>query len=151
VPEQAEQIARVARRVRAALDAADLSAFGDLLDADVQWGPPDAPLPACRHREEVLAWYRRGKDAGVRARVSEVSVHGDQVLVGLRLAARWLLEDGLAREVELRISQGNVASQRVAAAAGFPRPGRSPPRCPRPGTAPSTSASSCARPDGLTG
>jgi ketosteroid isomerase-like protein len=88
MPEQAEQTARVARQVRAALDAADLSAFGDLLDADVQWGPPDAPVPACRHREEVLAWYRRGKDAGVRARVSEVSVHDDQVLVGLQVTGR---------------------------------------------------------------
>jgi ketosteroid isomerase-like protein len=87
MPEQAEQTARVARQVRAALDAADLSAFSDLLDADVQWGPPDAP-PTCRHREEVLAWYRRGRDAGVRARVSDVSVHGDHVLVGLRVTGR---------------------------------------------------------------
>jgi RimJ/RimL family protein N-acetyltransferase len=36
-----------------------------------------------------------------------------------RLAARWLLEDGGAREVELRIDQHNAASRRVAAAAGF--------------------------------
>jgi [ribosomal protein S5]-alanine N-acetyltransferase len=36
-----------------------------------------------------------------------------------RLAARWLLASGLAREVELRIDPGNVASQRAAAAAGF--------------------------------
>jgi len=36
-----------------------------------------------------------------------------------RLAARWLLRGGLAREVELRIDPGHVASQRVAAAAGF--------------------------------
>jgi len=36
-----------------------------------------------------------------------------------RLAARWLLADGLARQVELRIDPGNTASQRAAAAAGF--------------------------------
>jgi RimJ/RimL family protein N-acetyltransferase/ketosteroid isomerase-like protein len=35
------------------------------------------------------------------------------------LVARWLLDDGLADEVELRIDSDNVASQRVAAAAGF--------------------------------
>jgi RimJ/RimL family protein N-acetyltransferase len=36
-----------------------------------------------------------------------------------RLAARWLLREGLADTVELRIDQGNIASRRVAAAAGF--------------------------------
>jgi RimJ/RimL family protein N-acetyltransferase/ketosteroid isomerase-like protein len=86
MPEQADPTARIAQQVRAALEAADLSAFGDLLDADVQWGPPGAPFPVCRSREEVLAWYRHGRDAGIRARVSEVSVHGDRVLVGLRVA-----------------------------------------------------------------
>ena len=35
------------------------------------------------------------------------------------LVTRWLLDDGLADEVELRIDPDNVASQRVAAAAGF--------------------------------
>ena len=35
------------------------------------------------------------------------------------LVARWLLDDGLADEVELRIDSDNVASQRVAAAARF--------------------------------
>ena len=83
--EQPEGTARVAQQVRAALEAADLSAFGDLLDADVQWGAPGAPFPVCRNREQVLSWYRHGIDAGIRARVSEVSVHGDRVLVGLRV------------------------------------------------------------------
>lgn len=36
-----------------------------------------------------------------------------------RLAARWLLDEGHARVVELRIGPDNTASQRVAAAAGF--------------------------------
>jgi len=84
MPGQPEGAARVAQQVRAALEAADLSAFGDLLDAEVQWGAPGAPFPVCRNREQVLSWYRHGRDAGLRARVSEVSVHGDRVLVGLR-------------------------------------------------------------------
>jgi hypothetical protein len=36
-----------------------------------------------------------------------------------RLAARWLLDEGLAREVELRIGEDHVESQRVAGNAGF--------------------------------
>jgi RimJ/RimL family protein N-acetyltransferase len=36
-----------------------------------------------------------------------------------RLTARWLLHDGHASTVELRIGSANTASQRVAAAAGF--------------------------------
>jgi RimJ/RimL family protein N-acetyltransferase len=36
-----------------------------------------------------------------------------------RLAARWLLREGRASTVELRIDAGNTASQRVAVAAGF--------------------------------
>ena len=37
----------------------------------------------------------------------------------VRLTARWLLDEGHAGLVELRIDQANSASQRVAAAAGF--------------------------------
>jgi RimJ/RimL family protein N-acetyltransferase/ketosteroid isomerase-like protein len=85
MPEHAEPAARVAQRVKAAFEAADLSAFGELLDAGVQWGAPGAPSPVCTGREQVLAWYRHGRDAGIRARVSEVTVHGDRVLVGLRM------------------------------------------------------------------
>jgi hypothetical protein len=39
-----EPTARIAEQVRAAYEAADLSAIGDLLDPGVRWGPPDAPL-----------------------------------------------------------------------------------------------------------
>jgi hypothetical protein len=31
----------------------------------------------------VLAWYERGREAGTRAQVSETTVVGDQILVGL--------------------------------------------------------------------
>ncbi len=41
-----------------------------------------------------------------------------------RLAARWLLAEGLAGQVELRIGRDNIESQRVAAAAGFRPAGR---------------------------
>jgi len=71
----------LARQVRVALEAADLSAFSDLLDPDVTWGAPDARRPACQNRDQVLRWYRRGKESGTEARVSEVAVFGDRILV----------------------------------------------------------------------
>jgi ketosteroid isomerase-like protein len=86
MPEDPESVERVARQVRVALEAADLSAFSDLLDPNVRWGPPGDPSPPCQSREQVLAWYQRGKQSGVSARVTEVVVLGDQILVGLVVA-----------------------------------------------------------------
>jgi hypothetical protein len=85
----------IAGRVRSALEAADLADFGALLDPDVTWGAPDQVRPTCRNRQQVLTWYQRGQEAGTRARVTEVSVHGDRILVGLMVrregveAERW--------------------------------------------------------------
>jgi ketosteroid isomerase-like protein len=78
----------VGDRIRAALESAELTAIAAVLDADVTWGAPDDEAPACRNRREVLAWYQRGRDAGVRAHVTEVVVHGDRVLVGLVVTGR---------------------------------------------------------------
>jgi hypothetical protein len=68
----------LAQQVRGALSSADLSAYRDLLDPNVHWGAPDDLTPSCQNRDQVLAWYRRGRDAGVRATVSEVAVAGDR-------------------------------------------------------------------------
>jgi|SRR5215831_4269308 len=115
MPGLPERTARVAQQVRAALEAADLSAFGDLLDAEVQWGAPGAPYPVCRNREQVLSWYRHGTDAGVRARVSEVSVHGDRVLVGLRVTGGQAAGSGGAERWQVLTVRGG----RVAGITGF--------------------------------
>jgi RimJ/RimL family protein N-acetyltransferase/ketosteroid isomerase-like protein len=115
MPEPPEGTARVAQQVRAALEAADLSAFGDLLDAEVQWGAPGAPFLTCRNREQVLSWYRHGRDAGVRARVSEVSVHGDRVLVGLRVTGGQAADSGGAERWQVLTVRGG----RVASITGF--------------------------------
>jgi hypothetical protein len=85
MPEQPDVMGMLAQQVSVALDAADLSAFAELLDPDVQWGPPDQSPPTCRNRTQVLSWYQRGRDAGVRARVSETVVLGDRILVGLKV------------------------------------------------------------------
>jgi ketosteroid isomerase-like protein len=75
----------VAARVRAALESADLTAMGDLLDPNVCWGAPGDPTPGCQNRKQVLAWYQRGRAAGIRATVTELVPRGDKILVGLRV------------------------------------------------------------------
>lgn len=80
---QADALDRLAGQVREALESADLDAYAGLLDRAVQWGPPGDPVPPCRSRAQVLAWYRRGRDSGTRARVTDTLVAGDKILVGL--------------------------------------------------------------------
>jgi hypothetical protein len=81
--DQLESMESLARQVRTALSGADLSAYSHLLDPNVRWGPPDARVPSCRNRDQVLAWYRRGRESGTRAEVTETVVLGDRILVGL--------------------------------------------------------------------
>ena len=73
----------VARQLRAALETSDLEALGELLDPRVTWGPPGATAGICTNRDEVLAWYARGRQRGGRAEVSETETVGDKLLVGL--------------------------------------------------------------------
>jgi len=93
MPEQPGVTESLAQQVRIALETADLSAFGDLLDPDATWGAPDDPSPACQNRRQVLSWYERGKESGVRAQVSEVAVLGDRILVGLRVKGTGATEE----------------------------------------------------------
>lgn len=78
----------VADRIQSALGSADLTAFADLLAPDVRWGAPDDPDQSCRNRDEVMAWYRRGRDAGVRAQVTETIVYDNNIVVGLLVTGR---------------------------------------------------------------
>jgi len=82
---QRDATQRLAGRVRQALEAADLTAYADLLDPAVRWGPPGDPSPPCQNRDQVLAWCRRGRGTGTRARVTETLVSGDRILVGLKV------------------------------------------------------------------
>jgi RimJ/RimL family protein N-acetyltransferase len=84
---QAGAMDQLAAQVRSALEAADLEAYAHLLHRDVRWGPPGDPVPPCRSRAQVLAWYRRGRDGGARARVTETMVAGDKILFGLKVAS----------------------------------------------------------------
>jgi len=76
----------IAERVKTALEASDLIAFRELLDPDARWGPSDDPAAGCHNRDEVLAWYERGRDEGMRATVTEVVVGTEKLLVGLKVA-----------------------------------------------------------------
>jgi hypothetical protein len=94
--------ASIAEQVRSSLDTADLDALGALLSPDVQWGPPGSAQPPCRNRDQVLAWYARGREQGRRATVNEVEVHGDALLVELRL------DDGQERWQVLRVGPDGI-------------------------------------------
>jgi ketosteroid isomerase-like protein len=78
-------VTRLADLVRAALGAADLDAFAELLDPEVTWGAPGDPAPACQNRKQVLDWYKRGRADGRRAHVTEVLTNADKILVGMQV------------------------------------------------------------------
>ena len=69
--------------VRRALAEEDVEAFAELLDPAVTWGAPGATNLTCKSRDQVLTWYQRGRDAGVRGSVYDVEVLGDRLLVSM--------------------------------------------------------------------
>ncbi len=81
---------------------ADLDTLGALLSPDVHWGPPGSARPPCRNREQVQSWYAKGREQGRRATVDEVEVHGDALLVGLRL------DDGQERWQVMRVGPDGI-------------------------------------------
>ncbi len=83
VSERPKSIDEVAEILRIALESADLAAFSDLLAPDVTWGPPGANSPTCQSKNQVLTWYEQGRSSGARAKVREVAIMGNRVLVGL--------------------------------------------------------------------
>jgi hypothetical protein len=80
--------AQIAPRIKDVLEAADLGDIAALLDPNVRWGAPGDPDQTCQNREQVIAWFQRGRDAGVRAKVTESTVYGDKLLVGMRVTGR---------------------------------------------------------------
>jgi len=78
--------------------------FSTLLAPDVTWGAPDDPNPACRNRRQVLQWYQRGFDRGVRATVREIRSVGDSVLVGLVVTG-----NSVGHDVSRRSSAGRLS------------------------------------------
>lgn len=102
---------------RGALESADLEPVRDLLDPNVRWGAPDDPAPSCQNRDQVIAWYRAGRERGVRASVTEIVVAGDHVLVGLRVTGN--SESAAGGETVDRWQVLTVSAGRVVDIRGF--------------------------------
>jgi len=120
----------VAQRVGAALNDADLGAMRELLDPDVQWGPPGADASwGCHNRDQVLAWFEQGRGAGVRADVTELVAGGGKLLVALRVRGRSTGRDAdedrwqvmTLREGRIVDIRGFERRQDAAAFAGLPQ------------------------------
>jgi hypothetical protein len=76
----------IAEMLRGALEWAAFDACRPLADPNVHWGSPDDNAAGCRNRDEVLAWYRRGRAKGVRSHVRETIAHDDHVLIGMSVS-----------------------------------------------------------------
>jgi hypothetical protein len=76
-------IEELARQLRLVFEAGDLDLFGALLAPNVTWGPPGDPSPPCQNKRQVLEWYQRGANAGAHAKVQEMKIVGNRLLVGL--------------------------------------------------------------------
>ena len=107
----------IMERIKVAFEAADLTAIGDLLDPDVRWGASGEPVPSCQNRRQVLAWYQRGRNAGVRARVTELVAHGNKILVALKVVGNLAAEEQ-GGEVD-RWQVLTVADGRIVEIRGF--------------------------------
>jgi hypothetical protein len=107
----------VAVLVRQAMATEDLAAFTELLDPKVTWGAPGSRNPTCQSRDQVLTWYQRGRDAGVRGTVYDVEVLGDRLLVTLTVRGTENAEErgGTA----LRYQVLTVQSGRIVEIVGF--------------------------------
>lgn len=109
-----DEIAAVIRR---ALASEDLAAFTELLEPNVTWGAPGARNPGCKDRNQVLAWYQRGRDAGVRGSVYDVEVLGDRLLVSMSVRGT---ENARERGgAALRFQVLTVRSSKVVDIVGF--------------------------------
>ena len=106
---------QVAEEVRRALAAEDPAPFVELLDPEVSWGDPGDP--SCRNRNQVMAWYQRGREAGVRGTVLDIEVTGDWLLVSMIVRGR----DGASGDGEgaLQFQALWIRNGRIAEIVGF--------------------------------
>jgi ketosteroid isomerase-like protein len=127
--ERPPSAAALADRVRAALESGDPTDLAELLDPNVRWGAPGDPTPSCQNQHQVLAWYQQARAAGVEAHVTDVTVHGAKLLIGLQVVAgppaerrggpveRWqVLTVADGRVVDIRAFDERRAAARAAAA-----------------------------------
>lgn len=111
-PQEVEQLAD---RVRAALGSGDLTAIGRLLAPNARWGGLDVTEMDCQSRQAVLDWWRQGRDAGLRARVTEIVVGSGTLLVGLEVSGTTDAALGGARTMRwqvLTVESGQIVDIR---------------------------------------
>jgi len=89
----------VAEQLATALESADAELFGPLLHPAVRWGGQEETEQTCHSCGDVLAWYRRLHDAGMRARVTETVVRNQAVVLTLALTGREQGPDGARPDV----------------------------------------------------
>jgi ketosteroid isomerase-like protein len=107
----------LATLVRRALISEDVSAFAELLDPHVTWGAPGARNPTCKSRSQVLTWYERGREAGVRGSVFDVEVLGDRLLVSM--SARGTVSAAERGGAALRYQVLSVRDGKIVDIVGF--------------------------------
>jgi SnoaL-like domain len=107
-------VERLAERVAVALVGADPGQFAELLDPHVTWGAPGDPSPACQNRQQVLAWYQRGRADGRRAQDVSVTRHGDKLLVSMTVTSADATASGQSspRWQVLTVVDGRIADIR---------------------------------------
>ena len=108
----------MATQVRVALAASDVTAFSELLDPDVTWGAPGARHPSCKNRKQVLAWYQRGREAGVQGSVFSVEVLDDSRLL-VSMSVQGTDEAEERGGVALRYQVLTVKNHKVVDIVGF--------------------------------
>jgi hypothetical protein len=84
----------------------------------VRWGGEEDTEDTCHSRADVLRWYTRLRDRGVRARVAEVLDLGDAVVLELALTGH---EDDPQDELRARLFQVfRIGDGLVVDIRGFP-------------------------------
>ena len=115
-----EPAAALASAVREALTADDIERFSSLLDPNVTWSAPDAEVPTCRNRRQVLAWFTSHRD-GRAVQLLEVTARRDKILVAMTVSTP---EGSEGRWQVLTVSGNRVSDirgfdQEAAARAAF--------------------------------
>ena len=105
-------VERLAAQVAVALASEDPDRFADLLDPLVTWGAPGDPSPPCQNRQQVLAWYLRGRADGRRAEVRSVTARGDKILIAMTVTSPEAAGQVVPRWQVLTVVNGRITDIR---------------------------------------
>jgi len=75
----------VADQLTAALETGDAHLMEPLLDPAARWGGEQETEETCHSRGDVLTWYRRLYDSGVRVEVTDIVVRERSVVLSMAL------------------------------------------------------------------